>query len=117
MTTFTAETYQNEYLPAGGTEVDAIVTVTCSGGGAAAGADPRSTAEVIIVDVSGSMHAPAEAQGRPGGHRGGDRLPPRRRRSSAVIAGHSDARRGLPDRRTSWSTAIGVDPERGQGER
>ena len=34
MTTFSAETYQNEFLPAGATRVDAIVTVTSSGGAA-----------------------------------------------------------------------------------
>ena len=32
MTTFTAETYQNEFLAAGATEVNAIVTVTATGG-------------------------------------------------------------------------------------
>jgi hypothetical protein len=58
MTTFAAETYQNEFLPVDGTEVNAIVTVTCSGSGA--GADRRPRAEVIIVDVSGSMGLPRE---------------------------------------------------------
>ncbi len=31
MTAFTVETYQNEYLAIGGTEVHAIVTVTATG--------------------------------------------------------------------------------------
>jgi hypothetical protein len=55
MITFTAETFQNEYLPAGGATVNAVVTVTASGAGNAAGATPATGAEVIIVDASGSM--------------------------------------------------------------
>ena len=31
MAEFTAEVYQNEFLPEGGTDVNAIVTMTCSG--------------------------------------------------------------------------------------
>ncbi len=57
MTTFSAETYQNEFLPAGATRVDAIVTVTSSGGASAAQLN-QARAEVIIVDVSGSMKSP-----------------------------------------------------------
>jgi hypothetical protein len=53
MTTFTAEAYQNEYLPAGGGEVNAVVTVTASG--AAPAATSTQAAEIIIIDVSGSM--------------------------------------------------------------
>lgn len=55
MSTFNAETFQNEYLPAGGDEVNAVVTVTSTGSGetAAGGA-----AVVIIVDNSGSMAYP-----------------------------------------------------------
>ncbi|MFE3799672.1 vWA domain-containing protein [Nocardia tengchongensis] len=50
---FRIDTFQNEYLPADATRVDAVVTVTATGGGAA----PASggAAEVIIVDCSGSM--------------------------------------------------------------
>lgn len=54
---FTVEIDQNSYLPAGGSQVDAIVTVTMAGGpeaGAAAdGAAPTPTGdglEMIIVD-------------------------------------------------------------------
>ena len=32
MSTFEVEVFQNEYLPAGGTEVNAIVTVSSAGG-------------------------------------------------------------------------------------
>jgi hypothetical protein len=57
---FAVEIYQNEYLSAGATEVNAIITVTASGAatGPATAAPAGSTAEVIIVDTSGSMHVP-----------------------------------------------------------
>lgn len=48
------EVFQNEYLAAGATVVDAVVTVTLgANGGGPAGA--RSAAEVIMIDRSGSM--------------------------------------------------------------
>jgi hypothetical protein len=54
---FAVEVYQNEYLAAGATEVNAVVTVTATG--AATGPSTSgSAAEVIIVDCSGSMHVP-----------------------------------------------------------
>ena len=58
MTTFEVETHYNEFLPAGGDEVNAIVTVKASGTGAARadGAAPAAT-EIILLDVSGSMQA------------------------------------------------------------
>src|SRR5690606_21992570 len=54
---FSAETYQNEYLAAGAATVDAVVTVSAAGhpDGAAAAVTASGRAEVIIVDVSGSM--------------------------------------------------------------
>jgi von Willebrand factor type A C-terminal domain/von Willebrand factor type A domain len=55
---FTAEVYQNPYLPAGGTVVDAVVTVTASGGALAKASAPLSAAQVIMVDCSGSMANP-----------------------------------------------------------
>jgi hypothetical protein len=58
MTTFTTQMYQNEYLPIDGTEVNAIVTVCCTG--ATVVPVPQERAEVIIVDVSGSMRHPRE---------------------------------------------------------
>jgi hypothetical protein len=48
---------QNKYLPAGGTEVHAIVSVEASGGAVAA--PSGAAAEVIIIDTSGSMSYPA----------------------------------------------------------
>jgi von Willebrand factor type A C-terminal domain/von Willebrand factor type A domain len=56
MTSFTADVYQNEYLPMGGSEVNAIVTVTASGADGAAG--QPAAAEIVIVDTSGSMEVP-----------------------------------------------------------
>ncbi len=59
MTTFTAETYQNEYLAAGADEVNAVVTVTASGStGTNAAAGGSGAAEIIIIDISGSMNYP-----------------------------------------------------------
>jgi len=56
---FTAGVYQNQYLPVGATVVDAVVTVTASGSGLAAAGAPPSAAQVIMIDCSGSMTAPA----------------------------------------------------------
>lgn len=69
---FFVEVYQNEYLPEGGREVNAIVTVTSTGGGTTGGmpmpaTDPSRTqfggdgpdaGIVIMVDCSGSMDYP-----------------------------------------------------------
>src|SRR5688572_26261995 len=55
MAEFTASVYQNEFLPDGGTDVNAIVTVTCSGAGTAGQSGGGAAGEVIIVDTSGSM--------------------------------------------------------------
>ena len=54
MAEFTAAVYQNEFLPDGGTDVNAIVTVTCTGAGQA-GQSGGAAGEIIIVDTSGSM--------------------------------------------------------------
>jgi hypothetical protein len=56
VTTFSAQTYQNEYLPEGGSQVDAVVTVTASGSGGTLGS--TAAAEIIIIDTSGSMDYP-----------------------------------------------------------
>jgi hypothetical protein len=53
---FTAEVFQNQYLSDGATDVHAVVSVSCSGAGAAGTAG--DAAEVIIVDTSGSMDMP-----------------------------------------------------------
>ncbi|MFI1714217.1 VWA domain-containing protein [Streptomyces sp. NPDC053513] len=59
---FSVDVYQNEFLPEGGRDVNAIVTVTSTGGGttgALAGGGPASAGVVIMVDCSGSMDYPA----------------------------------------------------------
>jgi len=55
MATFSADVYQNEFLPDGGTDVHAIVTVACSGAGGAGQSGSGDAAEIVIVDTSGSM--------------------------------------------------------------
>jgi len=56
---FTTEIFQNEFLPDGARDVNAIVTVTSTG---SAAIGPRTAAdnaaEIIIVDCSGSMGSP-----------------------------------------------------------
>lgn len=55
MATFSAEVFQNEFLPEGGTDVHAIVTITCSGAGEAGQSESGEAGEIVIVDTSGSM--------------------------------------------------------------
>ncbi len=69
---FSVDVYQNEFLPEGGREVNAIVTVTSTGGGTSGGAPltgasgapsaipgaAPAAAVVIMVDCSGSMDYP-----------------------------------------------------------
>jgi hypothetical protein len=62
MTDFAVEAFQNENLPPGGTNVDAIVTVTCGGERMQMADTSRradgETAVVIVIDNSGSMKMP-----------------------------------------------------------
>jgi hypothetical protein len=53
---FTVEVAQNEYLAGGGEDVNAIVTVTSPD--TAPAAPDQGSAEIIIVDCSGSMRSP-----------------------------------------------------------
>ncbi|HWJ66673.1 MAG TPA: VWA domain-containing protein [Nocardioides sp.] len=55
MAEFTASVYQNEFLPDGGTDVNAIVTITCKGAGTAGQSGAGDAGEIVIVDTSGSM--------------------------------------------------------------
>jgi hypothetical protein len=61
---FSVDVYQNEFLPEGGREVNAIVTVTATGGGTSGGrplpggAAAPSAGVVVMVDCSGSMEYP-----------------------------------------------------------
>ncbi|MEU1226388.1 VWA domain-containing protein [Streptomyces sp. NPDC005828] len=57
---FSVDVYQNEFLPEGGRDVSAIVTVTSTGGGTIGGfAGGGPAGVVIMVDCSGSMDYPA----------------------------------------------------------
>ncbi|PKQ32816.1 MAG: hypothetical protein CVT62_01835 [Actinobacteria bacterium HGW-Actinobacteria-2] len=55
MAEFSSAVYQNEFLPDGGTDVNAIVTVRCTGAGAAGRTGSGDAGEIIVVDTSGSM--------------------------------------------------------------
>src|SRR4051794_22666778 len=56
MADWTAEVFENEYLATDATDVHAIVSVTCKNAGTAG--QSGDAAEIIIVDVSGSMSQP-----------------------------------------------------------
>jgi hypothetical protein len=61
---FSVDIFQNEYLAEGAREVNAIVTVTATGGGTSGGqplasAPGAAAAVVIMVDCSGSMDYPS----------------------------------------------------------
>jgi len=62
MADFTAQVFQNEYLPAGGDTVDAVITVNSTTGTDASGG--TGLLEVIIVDMSGSMNEDGGAKVR-----------------------------------------------------
>ncbi len=55
---FTVDIYQNEYLQEGGQDVNAIVTVTSPDTASPASAGDPGSAEIIIIDCSGSMGDP-----------------------------------------------------------
>ena len=55
MAEFTSAVYQNEFLPDGGTDVNAIVTIRCIGAGAAGRTGSGDAGEIVVVDTSGSM--------------------------------------------------------------
>jgi hypothetical protein len=56
MNRFSVDVYQNEFLPLGGSEVHAVLTVTAAG--AVEPAAAPEAAEIVIVDTSGSMDVP-----------------------------------------------------------
>jgi von Willebrand factor type A C-terminal domain/von Willebrand factor type A domain len=59
-TGFAVDVDQNQYLPEGGRDVSAIVTVTAAGdaAGPASGTAASAAAEIVIIDCSGSMEYP-----------------------------------------------------------
>ncbi|MFB7515015.1 VWA domain-containing protein [Streptomyces sp. NPDC056144] len=56
---FSVDVYQNEFLPEGGRDVSAIVTVTSTGGGTTGAVTGSAAGVVLMVDCSGSMDYPA----------------------------------------------------------
>jgi von Willebrand factor type A C-terminal domain/von Willebrand factor type A domain len=63
VTEFSFKTFQNEYLPEGGREVNAIVTVSSTGGPTSApvpAVDSARASEVIMIDCSSSMNYPRD---------------------------------------------------------
>jgi len=94
---FEAEVFQNEYLPADSSIVDAVVTVTASGEGlASASGSPPDMAEIIMVDVSGSMGDPATklVEAKRATREAIDAL--RDNVTFAIVAGRNDAERVYP---------------------
>lgn len=57
MADFSASVYQNEFLPEGGTDAHAIVTISCVGAGGAGQSGAGDAGEIIVVDTSRSMEA------------------------------------------------------------
>ncbi len=55
MAEFSSAVYQNEFLPDGGTDVNAIVTIRCTGAGTAGRTGSGDAGEIIAIDTSGSM--------------------------------------------------------------
>ena len=50
MAQFTTEVFQNEFLPDGGTDVNAIVTIRCTGAGEAGRTGRGDAGEIVVVD-------------------------------------------------------------------
>src|ERR1700722_1051519 len=90
---FSIEIFQNEYLPDGGQDVNAIVTVTSVD---TVAVSDTSAAEIIIIDCSGSMSPPQTkiAEARAATAAAIDAI--RDGVAFAVIAGTNDARPVFP---------------------
>lgn len=98
---FTVEIDQNPYLPEGATRVDAIVSVSASGSGAA----PEAGAlEIIIVDCSSSMDGEKIESARQATAAAIAEL--RDGVSFAVIAGTHGSRQVYPAARTAIANAV-----------
>lgn len=77
MADFRLECYQNEYLAEGAQEVNAVVTITASGGAGGGARDGVGAGvEVIVIDTSGSM--------------GGAKIRAARKATSAAVAAIHD---------------------------
>jgi von Willebrand factor type A C-terminal domain/von Willebrand factor type A domain len=94
MAQFTAEIYQNEFLPQGGTDVHAIVTVTCTGAGEAGRGEGGDAAEIVLLDTSGSMQGERFANAQQAAAAAIDQI--LEGTWFAVIAGTDQAARAFP---------------------
>jgi len=99
MTEFLIDAFFNEYLPAGGTETNAVVTVraTDTGTTGAPGGSPEppaGRAEVIMVDTSNSMEGAPLREAKTATAAAIDCLPDGVR--FAVVAGNHDAELAYP---------------------
>jgi len=94
MAQFTCEVFQNEFLPDGGTDVHAVVTVTCTGAGEAGQGTGGDAAEIIIVDTSGSMQGDRIVAARAGAAAAIDQIVDGT--WFAIIAGTDGASRAFP---------------------
>lgn len=94
MADFSCEVFQNEFLPDGGTDVHAVVAVTCHGAGAAGQSSGADAAEIIIVDTSGSMQGDRIAAAKAGAAAAIDQILDGT--WFAVVAGTDGASRAFP---------------------
>jgi hypothetical protein len=94
---FTVDIYQNEYLPEGSREVNAVITMATAGTAAAALTAEADSAEIIIIDCSGSMSNPRSkiAEARAATSAAVDVI--RDGVAFAVIAGTHEAKALFPD--------------------
>lgn len=104
MSDFSLEVFQNEYVPARATSMDAVVTVT---GHRQSQVSPGEAAEILIIDTSGSMYSPP---GRIHAARRAAGLAIDRIRDGVrfgIVAGNHDAATIFP----AWGTGLVVaDP-------
>ena len=106
MAEFSAAVYQNEFLPEGGTDVHAIVTITARNAGGAGQTGAGDAGEIIVVDTSGSMEDAGVAAARYAAAAALDQILDGV--WFAVIAGNHQARLCFPD---GYSAAmVRMDP-------
>jgi len=94
MAEFSADVFQNEFLPDGGTDVHAVVSVTCTGAGEAGSGEGGDAAEIVIIDTSGSMQGDKIVAARQAAAAAIDQI--RDGTFFAVISGTDGASRAFP---------------------
>ena len=109
---FEVEVNQNEYLPAGGRVMDAVLSVRCASG---ASSPALSAAEVIVIDKSGSMSGKKLAEAKRATAVALDTL--RDGVSFAIVAGTEAARMVYPakEQLATLSAATRADAKRAVG--